>query len=262
MVGIRSQIFYVFDVQNLPCISVREIEQWNLTAGTVKPSENKSLFVLEIWLWPQSCPPLSRSAAFEITGRSEWVKTKQNLQDLTFKIELGLYRALSGRFWDYSPVWKLVLKAIRQDLARNSSVLTWYGMAVVRNTGPRRVDQEQPGVSASVGYLSWPNASRRTLMLREKANSGLVKRGSCTQYVACGCFTWVLSSLCLNFPHKVFPTSCTVLPSTAFFPLFLTVCIFLLFLCSSISLSLLVPFTWILSLLSSLHCMPNSPSLP
>lgn len=56
---------------------------------------------------------------------------------------------------------------------------------------------------ASVGYLSWLKASRR--MLREKVNSGLVKRCSCTQYVACGCFTWVLSSLCLNFPHKVFP---------------------------------------------------------
>lgn len=105
----------------------------------------KSLFILEIWLWPQFCPPLSRSMAFEITGRSEWVKTRQNLQDLTFKIELGLYRALSGRFWDYSPVWKLVLKALRQELARHLSILTRYGMAVGRNTDPRGEEQEQPG---------------------------------------------------------------------------------------------------------------------
>lgn len=44
MVGIKSQIFYVFDVQNLPRISIREVEQWNLMAGTVKPSENEVTF--------------------------------------------------------------------------------------------------------------------------------------------------------------------------------------------------------------------------
>lgn len=217
----------------------------------------KSLFILEIWPWPQFCPPLSRSMAFEIIGMSEWVKTKQNLQDLTFKIELGLYCALSGRFWDYSPVWKLVLKAIRQELARHSSVLTWYGMAVVRNTDP----MGRPGAArASVGYLSWPKGSRTTLMLREKEKSGLLKGCSCTQHVSCGCFVWVLSCLCLNFPHKVFSLHVLSFPLLNS-SLFLTIFIFLLVLCSSVSLSLLVPFIWILLLLSSLYSMPNSPSL-
>lgn len=63
----------------------------------------------------------------------------------------------------------------------------------------------QPGAArAPVGYLNWPKGSRTTLILREKEKSGLVKMCRCTQHVSCGCFMWVLSCLCLNFPHKVF----------------------------------------------------------
>lgn len=92
---------------------------------------------------------------------------------------------------------------------------------------------------ASVEYLSWPKASRWTLMLREKVSSGLVKRCSCVHNmllvgVSNGFYLPFVSTFPVRFSHFIYCPSlycilpslshCFHIPSPLFFSLFHYLC--------------------------------------